>query len=73
MPLKYFAGLPEAVEVVGMMHGVLFILYLLAALNLVVAERWSLLWLGKAFVAAVLPFGPFVLEARLRRDERVNA
>ena len=73
MPLKYFAGFPEAVEVVGMVHGVLFVLYLFAAVNLVMAERWSPLWLGKAFVAAVLPFGPFVLEARLRRDEKVNA
>ena len=72
MPLKYFAGFPEVVEVVGMMHGVLFILYLLAALNLVIAERWSFLWLGKAFVAAVLPFGPFVLEARLCRGESVS-
>lgn len=26
MPLKYYAGLPEAVRIVGMAHGVLFLL-----------------------------------------------
>ena len=31
MPLKYLAGIPEVVTVVGAAHGVLFILYALAA------------------------------------------
>ena len=70
MPLEYLAGSPEAVEVVGMAHGVLFVLYVLAAIHLTLVMRWSLGWLATAFVAAVLPFGPFVLEARLRRYEQ---
>ena len=68
MPLKYLAGFPEAVEVTGMVHGVLFILYVLAAAHLTFSRGWSLAWLAAAFAAAVLPFGPFVLEARLRRS-----
>lgn len=68
MPLKYFAGIPEVVEVVGMAHGVLFILYVMAAFHLMLDKRWSFTWFAAAFVAAVLPFGPFVLEARMRRN-----
>ena len=35
MPLKYFMGIPEAVRVVGLIHGILFLLYvgLLALLH----------------------------------------
>ena len=68
MPLKYLAGIPEVVEVVGMAHGVLFILYVMAAFHLMLEKRWSFTWFAAAFVAAVLPFGPFVLEARMRRN-----
>ena len=70
MPLKYLAGFPEAVEVVGMAHGVLFVLYVLATIHLTFVMRWSFLWFVSAFIAAVLPFGPFVLEARLREREQ---
>jgi integral membrane protein len=69
MPLKYLAGMPRAVSVVGMVHGVLFILYALAAFHAWVTARWSL-GRGAALVAAsVLPFGTFVLDARLRREQ----
>ena len=30
MPLKYLAGIPLAVKIVGMAHGVLFILFFIA-------------------------------------------
>ena len=69
MPLKYFAGMPRAVSVVGMAHGVLFILYALAAGNAWLTARWSLSRGAGLFAAAVLPFGPFVMDARLRREE----
>jgi len=69
MPLKYVAGLPEAVQVVGTVHGALFLLYVLAAVNLAILMRWSLTWLVGAFIAAVVPFGTFVLDARLRRGQ----
>ncbi|MEP7128906.1 MAG: DUF3817 domain-containing protein, partial [Chitinophagales bacterium] len=33
MPLKYFADIPEAVKYTGWLHGLLFILYLVALAN----------------------------------------
>jgi integral membrane protein len=67
MPLKYLAGIPEAVLAVGWAHGLLWILYLLAALRAKVVCRWSLGTLFWAGVASVMPFGPFVFDWWLRR------
>ena len=68
MPLKYLAGRPEMVRVVGMAHGVLFLLFVAAVLRVAVAMRWPLGRVAGALAASVLPFGPFILDARLLRD-----
>lgn len=66
MPLKYAADIPSAVTVFGMLHGVLFILYLAAIVHAFfvrdVSFRKSLLAVAAAFV----PFGPFLLDRKLR-------
>jgi integral membrane protein len=68
MPLKYWANYPLAVTVVGSLHGGLWILYLLAAARAAVAEKWGVGKMAAAVIASVLPFGPFVLDAWLRRE-----
>lgn len=67
MPLKYIWGWPEAVRVVGMAHGILWIAYIgLAALGQL-DYKWSWKVTAWLFVASLLPFGPFVAEAKLLR------
>jgi integral membrane protein len=73
MPLKYLAGYPQAVSVVGMIHGVLFVLYVAAVLGVSVSMRWPLRRVFAALVASVLPFGPFVFDAHLRRVSAAQA
>jgi integral membrane protein len=68
MPLKYYAGFPQAVKVVGMLHGILFVLYILALAHVTLANRWSFVRVIGAIIASLLPFGTFVLDARLRRQ-----
>jgi integral membrane protein len=64
MPLKYIWGMPKAVSVVGMAHGVLFIGYVAMANYVALELRWSRkVWL-LSMVAAVLPFGTFVFEKK---------
>lgn len=67
MPLKYVAGKPEYVRVVGSLHGFLFVLYVIAALLAARVGQWPAKELGLAVLAAVLPFGPFWFDARLKR------
>lgn len=73
MPLKYFADWPLGVRVVGMAHGVLFMLYLVAALQAALEHDWP--WKRTALVlaASVLPAGPFVVDARVLRAAEVEA
>lgn len=40
MPLKYLAGYPLAVKIVGMAHGVLFILFIIALVMAVKKYKW---------------------------------
>lgn len=69
MPLKYFFGHPEYVRVVGMAHGVLFLLYLLATSQAAIVQHWNWKRTGLVALASVLPAGPFVMEAKLLRGE----
>jgi integral membrane protein len=67
MPLKYLAGLPTAVKVAGWIHGVLFVLLCAALLRALVVARWPAGRAALVFVAALLPFGPFLLDRRMKQ------
>ncbi|MGO4185356.1 DUF3817 domain-containing protein [Paenibacillus sp. MCAF9] len=69
MPLKYWADIPEPVTVVGGLHGLLFVLYILAVFHVWIKHRWSILKAAAAFIAAFLPFGTFILDKKLLRDQ----
>jgi integral membrane protein len=69
MPLKHFAEMPEAVRIVGWVHGILFIGFLVALMLARDAMRWSFRWTGLVLLAALLPFGPFVIDGRLRKED----
>ncbi len=73
MPLKYLAGIPEVVKVVGWAHGVLFVLYCLALLHVWIARRWSFGRAVLAFIVSLLPFGTFIFDKSLRREEQLIA
>ncbi len=73
MPLKYLAGLPQAVRVVGSAHGLLFVLFVMAVLHAAVQLRWTLARVAGALLAAVVPFGPFILDGHLRRESETSA
>ena len=67
MPLKYLADMPQAVRVVGMAHGVLFVTFCLALLMVLVEGRLSFLRSVLTFISSLLPFGTFVIDRFLQR------
>jgi integral membrane protein len=74
MPLKYLAGYPEAVRVVGMAHGILFIALVGAALQAQVEdETWPLSRTFWVCLGAMLPFGPFIVEAKLLKPLAIGS
>ncbi|MFG3494795.1 DUF3817 domain-containing protein [Streptomyces sp. NPDC047928] len=58
----------NAVPVMGAVHGVLFILYVLFWLDAWNRTKWDLKTAALYFVLSVLPFGGFYAERRLKRD-----
>lgn len=68
MPLKYLAGQPLAVKLVGWAHGVLFVWFCWVLFR---AWRSGLPFLMTtvAFVASLVPFGPFIIDGRLKHFE----
>lgn len=69
MPLKYMAGQPVAVTVVGWIHGLLFMIFGIALARVFFGERWPVLRTALVLVAALLPFGPFLIDRRMRAYE----
>jgi integral membrane protein len=69
MPLKYIFKIPEGEAVVfwvGLGHGVLFTAYAFVAFRANAKGQLSQKLLGYAALASVLPFGPFVLDRKLK-------
>jgi integral membrane protein len=73
MPLKYMAGQPKAVSVIGMIHGVLFVLFCIALALATIVAKWPLSRAALLFVASLVPFGPFVLDKRMKEWEKEAA
>lgn len=75
MPLKYWAGIPSAVRVVGMTHGVLFLVFTYALMETSIVERWRPTRWGPVFLSSLVPFGTFVADRYLVRwsESRVAA
>jgi integral membrane protein len=72
MPLKYMLGLPQAVRIIGMAHGILFILFIYLSIYNTLINRWSLRKMFLLWIASVLPFGTFYADYKMLRMEPKN-
>ena len=70
MPLKYMLGIPEAVQYVGMAHGVLFIAYILMLLIATSKIKMPLWAMPAGVLGSFLPFGPFIFDHLLKKSLR---
>ncbi|HYI11269.1 MAG TPA: DUF3817 domain-containing protein [Thermoanaerobaculia bacterium] len=65
MPLKYFAGMPLAVRIVGSLHGALFVALVLMLLLAIRKVPISPALAAAGIAAAIVPGGPFLLDRHL--------
>jgi integral membrane protein len=68
MPLKYVVGLPIAVRIFGMAHGVLFIAYAVLVALLLSRRTFSFGRATWAMLMSLIPFGTFVLDRQLAAE-----
>lgn len=70
MPMKYMFDNPILVKYVGMGHGVLFIAFLVVLFVVCEKQKWSLKIFILGLIASILPFGPFIFDAKLKKMEQ---
>jgi integral membrane protein len=63
--IKYSDDSPGGVEILGPIHGVLFLAYVFLALSVRLRARWSNRTTLLVLLGAVLPFGGYVVDRRL--------
>jgi len=69
MPLKYMLGFPIAVKIAGMIHGVLFIIFLYLGVKAWIEAKWSLMQTIIFFIASLIPFGTFFTKKKIKSYE----
>jgi integral membrane protein len=65
--VKYGQDQPVGVEILGPVHGLLFVAYVLLAVYLATRSGWSPRTTLLVLVGAVLPFGGYVVDRWLAR------
>ena len=66
MPLKYIWGDPSLVKMVGQAHGLLWVIFCFALFDAKSDKGWTFKQALVPFIASMLPFGPFVVDRKLK-------
>lgn len=65
MPMKYYFGDPSFIPMIGMAHGVLFVVFCAALLHSLLDGSVSFLWSVIIFIASLIPIVPFFLDKKI--------
>lgn len=68
MPLKYMYATPKPNLIIGMAHGILFMGYCAFVYIIKSDQKWNASKTFWAVLAAFIPFGTFVADAKLFRQ-----
>jgi integral membrane protein len=72
MPLKYLYEMPMPNKIVGMAHGFLFIAYCIMVFVVNQEKKWSFLTNMWAYLASLIPFGTFIMDAKVFKKEQLK-
>ena len=67
--MKHFYDDPQYVKMLGMPHGILFILYVVIAIMIRQENSWFKDNFKFVMLAAILPFGTFILERKIPKTQ----
>lgn len=69
MPVKYILDDPILVRYIGMLHGLLFMLYIFETVRNSIEKKWAFskmtIWL---LIGSFVPFGTFIADYKLLRN-----
>jgi integral membrane protein len=69
-PIKYFGDDPQYVKMLGMPHGILFMLYIILAYMLKTENEWFKTNFKFVLLASIIPFGTFALERKYLKSRK---
>jgi len=67
MVIKRIYDEPGAIRIPGMVHGVFFVAYCAAIIQVMLVRRWPIGRGLALFTASLLPFGTFIMDSRIKR------
>jgi len=70
MPLKYFAKMPMPVRITGWIHGLLFVLFCWALLQVLRRAGWPVSRCALVFALSFIPLVPFFFDRRMKEWEQ---
>ena len=73
MPLKYMADMPMAVTIVGGLHGILFVGFIILTYMVKEEYKKDFKWMIKAGLASIIPFGTFYMDKEWKKEETATA
>ena len=70
VPLKYWGGDPVLVRIIGPVHGILFLLFIVLTLSVGVERQWSFTKTTvKILISCFIPFATFYIDRHILRKE----
>lgn len=72
MPIKYIGENPYPVKIVGMSHGVLFILFCIFLFDALRKCNWDKGVAFQYFVYSLIPFGFIIIDKSLKKQPQDN-
>lgn len=68
-PLKYYFQIPQLSQILGPIHGALFLLYIINTLSVGIEHNWEFkttIW--KIILACFVPFGTFYIDYKILKN-----
>ena len=67
VPIKYFGNDEQYVKLLGMPHGLLFVVYIVLAFLIKDQMKWNTKELLQVLLASIVPFGTFYIDKKYLR------
>ncbi|MCH2194341.1 DUF3817 domain-containing protein [Kordia sp.] len=69
MPLKYMMEIMMPNKIVGIAHGLLFVIYVIYAYLVTEEQKWTMKRFAILFIASLVPFATFYVEKKYLRTK----
>lgn len=63
-PVKYLADDPQYVKMLGMPHGILFMMYIVLAFMIKSDYKWNSRQFSVVLIGSIIPFGTFYVDRK---------